>query len=85
VRRACFDFVMRRATDMLLVCRLARPKAREVRNETIVVCKFHLFNAHMKIYLTLVCLSGDVLILEEAAYCDEGFFYVRSLSYSNSI
>ena len=22
-----------------------------------------------------MCLSGDVLILEEAAYCDEGFFY----------
>ena len=25
------------------------------------------------------CEGGDVLILEEAAYCDEGFFYVRSI------
>jgi len=35
--------------------------------------------------LTPVCLLGDVLILEEAAYCDEGFFYVRFLSYSDSM
>jgi len=27
------------------------------------------------------CEGGDVLILEEAAYCDEGFFYVRNIQY----
>ena len=34
---------------------------------------FGLLNCEM--ILTPVCLLGDVLILEEAAYCDEGFFY----------
>jgi len=31
----------------------------------------------MQLTLQWVCVGGDVLILEEAAYCDEGFFYVR--------
>lgn len=61
-------------TNLWLFLRMIRSPRLELLRERKFSPKSPLVSCSLILTLFFLCSGGDVLILEEAAYCDEGFF-----------